>query len=128
MKEFVTANGVTYECKNVTTGIDSITLTMNGHTASEMIEEFANVSELTVSFEKQNDSLLEDHEFALEEPHGSYKNLKLESVSTNVEDGSVSVKMHIKSEIERRLDELEKGQELQNGAIEEIAQTIGGEM
>lgn len=125
MKEFVTANGNIYACKSISTGLDSITMTMENQTANEMIEEFANVSELTVSFEKQSDSLLEDHEFSLEEPHGIYKNLRLESVSTNVEDGSVSVKMHIKSEIERRLDALEEGQELQNGAIDELAQVVG---
>lgn len=112
MKEFATANGVTYECKNVTTGIESITLTMNGHTANDLMQEFSDVSELTTAFEG-------------EETHGTYKNLKLESVTTNVEDGSVSVKMHIKSEIERRLDELEEGQELQNGAIDELAQVVG---
>lgn len=125
MKEFVTANGVIYECKNVSTGLDFIIMKMENQEANEMIDAFESVSELTVSLEKQNDSLLEDHEFALEEPHGIYKNLKLESVSTNVEDGSVSVKMHIKSEIERRLGALEEGQELQNGAIDELANVVG---
>lgn len=28
MKEFVTANGRTFECENVTTGLDTITMTM----------------------------------------------------------------------------------------------------
>lgn len=125
MKEFAAANGIIYECKNVTTGLDSITMTMENQTADEMIAAFECVSELTVSFEKNNDSLLGDHELVLDEPHGIYKNLKLESVSTNVLDGSVSVTMHIKNEIERRLDALEAGQELQNGAIDELANIVG---
>ena len=115
MKEFVTANGTTYECKNVTTGLDSITMTMDGYTADDLITAFADVSELTTTLEGE------------ETPHGTYKNLKLESVTTNVEDGSVSVTMHIKSEIERRLDALEESQKIQNGAIAELSQTIGGE-
>lgn len=115
MKEFVTANGTTYECKNVTTGLDSITFTMDGYTANELMAAFANVSELTTSFEGE------------EKPHGVYEYLKLESVSTNADDLSVSVTMHIKSETERRLDALEEGQEIQDGAIMEIGKAIGGE-
>lgn len=114
MKEFVTANETTYECKNVTTGLDSITMTMDGYTASDLMAAFSDVSELTTAFEG-------------EEPHGIYKNLKLESVTTNAEDSSVSVKMHIKSEIEMRLDALEEGQEIQNGAIADLGTMIGGE-
>lgn len=114
MKEFVTANGTTYECKNVTTGLDSITMTMDGYTANELMEEFADISELTIAFDG-------------EEQHGIYKNLKLKSVTTNMEDNSVSVTMHIKSEIERRLDALEESQEIQDGAIMELAQSVGGE-
>lgn len=115
MKEFVTANGTTYECKNVTTGLNSITMTMDGYTANDLMAAFADVSELTVAFEGE------------EEPHGTYKNLKLESVTTNADDYSVSVTMHIKSEIERRLDALEESQEIQDGAIMELAQSVGGE-
>lgn len=128
MKEFVTANGTTYECKNVTTGIDSITFTVDGYTANDLMAAFADVSELTVSFEKQKESWDDSTDIVLEDPHGIYKNLKLESVSTNVEDGSVSVKMHIKNEIERRLDALEEGQALQDGAIMDLAKSVGGEL
>lgn len=116
MKEFVTANGTTYECKNVTTGLDSITFTMDGYTANDLMAAFADVSELTTSFEGEV------------EPHGVYNHLKLESVSTNTDDLSVSVTMHIKNETERRLDALEESQELQNGAIMDLGKAIGGEV
>lgn len=126
MKEYVTANEKIYECSNVTTGIDSITMTMENQNANEMIAEFDGVTELTVSFEKKKEDWEEDLELVLEDPHGIYKNLKLESVTTNVNDGSVSVTMHIKSDIEVRLDALEAGQKLQDGAIMELAQNVGG--
>jgi len=126
MKEFVTANEKIYECSNVTTGIDSITMTMENQNANDMIAEFDGVTELTVSFEKKKEEWEEDLGLVLEDPHGIYKNLKLESVTTNVNDGSVSVTMHIKSDIEMRLDALETGQELQDGAIMELAQNVGG--
>jgi len=126
MKEFVTANEKIYECSNVTTGIDSITMTMENQIANDMIAEFDGVTELTVSFEKKKEEWEEDLGLVLEDPHGIYKNLKLESVTTNVNDGSVSVTMHIKSDIEMRLDALETGQELQDGAIMELAQNVGG--
>lgn len=113
MKELLTANGKTYECTNVTTSLDSITFTMQGRAADELILDFETVSELTVAFENS-------------EPHGVYKNLKLESVTTHAQDGSVSVTMHIKNDTEIRLDALEEGQEIQNAAIEELAAMQGG--
>lgn len=114
MKEFVTANGTTYECENVTAGLNSISFATTGHTANELMQEFEDVSDITVSF-------------ADSEPHGIYKNLKLESVTTMAEGDIVVVTMHIKSEIEIRLDKLEEEQEIQNGAIDELAAMQGGE-
>lgn len=116
MKEFVTANGRIFECSSVTTGINSITLRMENQDADDVEAFFRDVTELTVTFEGE------------EEPHGVYAepqfSLAFESI-TKFEDGSIAVTMHIKSEIERRLDALEAGQELQNGAIDELAQVVG---
>lgn len=112
MKELVTANGIVYECKSVSTGMDSITFAVEGYTANDMLENFADVGELTVSY-------------AGKDPHGTYENLKLESVSTNADDGSVSVKMHIKSETERRLDALEESQKKQDETISMISSASG---
>lgn len=105
MTELVTANGITYECKNVSTGTDSISFTVEGYTAAEMEEALEGVSEITTSYEGEL------------RPHGTFGNLKLESVTKNADDGSVTIKMHIKNEIERRLDALEESQKRQDEAI-----------
>lgn len=126
MKEFVTANGKIYECKSATTGLDSITMTMENQEAPDLIIAFEDVSELTIAFGEKKKDQRGNEELILEEPHGMYKNLKLESVTTNVENGSVSVTMRIKTEIEIRLEALEESQSLQNGAIDELANIVGG--
>lgn len=130
MKEFVTANGRIFECSNVTTGLNSITFRMENQDADDIEAFFRDVKELTVSFEKESYTEGDDQDPVLEEPHGIYTepkfSLGFESI-TKYEDGSIAVTMHIKNEIERRLDALEEGQELQNGAIEELANIAGGE-
>lgn len=132
MKEFVTANGRIFECSKVTTGADFITLTMENRDADDIEAFFRDVKGLTVSFGSGSGlsgySEGGDQDPVLEEPHGVYEepqfSLSFESV-TKFEDGSVAVTMHIKNEIERRLDALEEGQELQNGAIDELANVVG---
>ena len=132
MKEFVTANGRIFECSSITTGINSITLGMENQDADDVEAFFRDVTELTVSFEKENGlsgyAEGDGQEPVLDDPHGIYTepkfSLAFESV-TKFEDGSIAVTMHIKSEIERRLDALEAGQELQNGAIDELANVVG---
>lgn len=130
MKEFVTANGRIFECTRVTTEINSITMTMENQDVDDVEAFFRDVKELTVSFEKTKDPDEYREELVLEEPHGIYTeprfSLAFESI-TKYEDGSIAVTMHIKSEIERRLDALEKGQEIQNGAIADLGAVIGGE-
>lgn len=132
MKEFVTANGRIFECSNVTTGINSITLRMENQDADDVEAFFRDVTGLTVSFEKESglSGYTEGggQEPVLDDPHGIYTepkfSLAFESV-TKFEDGSIAVTMHIKSEIERRMDALEAEQELQNGAIDELASVVG---
>lgn len=130
MKEFVTAKGIIFECTNVTTEINSITMTMENQDVDDIEAFFRDVKELTVSFEKTKDPDEYREELVLEEPHGIYTeprfSLAFESI-TKYEDGSIAVTMHIKSEIERRLDALEEGQEIQNGAIADLGAVIGGE-
>ncbi len=133
MKEFVTANGRIFECSKVTTGADFITLTMENRDADDIEAFFRDVKGLTVSFESGSGlsgySKGGDQDPVLEEPHGVYVepqfSLSFESI-TKFEDGSIAVTMHIKSEIERRLDALEEGQSIQNGAIAELANMNGG--
>lgn len=130
MKEFVTANGRIFECTNVTTEISSITMTMENQDVDDIEAFFRDVKELTISFEKTKDPDEYREELILEKPHGIYTEprffLTFESI-TKYEDGSIAVTMHIKSEIERRLDALEEGQEIQNGAIADLGAVIGGE-
>lgn len=114
MKEFITANEKTFECISVQTGTDSISFTMENQATADLEPFFRGVSKITVSDTK------------LGNPYGNFENLRFESITTN-DDYSVTVKMHIKSEIERRLDALEASQELQDGAIMELAQNVGGE-
>lgn len=124
MKEFVTANGRTFTCMDVTTGLNFITMTMEGQDIAELEAFFRDVSGLTVAMEGQG-------------PHGVYEKpdrpLEFESI-TKYADGSVSVTMHIKDKTEmeldalkERLDAVEEGQELQDGAIREIGEIVGGE-
>lgn len=113
MKEFLEANGNIYECESVTTGIDSITFTIANGNATDLEQAFRTVSSLTTTLEGE------------ENPSGYYDHLKFDSITTH-EDGSVSVTMHIKGEVERRLDALEEGQEILNGAVMELGQEIGG--
>lgn len=133
MKEFVTANGRIFECSNVTTGLDSITMKMENQDADDVEAFFRDVTGLTVSFEKEiglsGYTEVGGKEPVLDEPHGVYAepefSLAFESI-TKFENGSIAVTMHIKNEIERRLDALEEGQSIQNGAIAELAKMNGG--
>lgn len=127
MKEFVTANGRIFECKNVNTDVDSISLEIVNENAADLEEFFEGVSSLTTHFEVPKEPGESREVPILEEPHGFYYHLKLNFVNKNVLDNSVIIVMHIKSEIERRLDALEEGQEIQNGAIADLGAVIGGE-
>lgn len=60
---------------------------------------------------------------------GNYTDLVLESETSVVQkDGSVHTSFHLreKSDIEKRLDAVEEGQEVQDGAIMEMAEVVSG--
>lgn len=120
MKEFLTANNSTFECISVTTGLDCILITMSSENYDPDVTRnfFKTVTELTLTMEGET------------EPHGVYTepdfSLAFKSIE-EFEDGTFIIKMHIKNEIEKRLDALEASQALQDGAIIDLAQTIGGE-
>ena len=94
MKEYVTANNKTLEFDNISTGTDTITMTVENGNADALEEHFRAVTEMTVS------------DSALGEPYGTYTDLAFKEITTH-EDGSVSITMRIKSDIEKRLDALE---------------------
>ena len=107
--EYITANGIEYATKSVTTSINAISFKIEGKTANEAKTAFQPVTELTVSGEDKV-------------AYGIYNNLSFESV-TEYADGTVEVTMHIKSDAEVRLDALEQSQAEQD---EVIAEMLGG--
>lgn len=109
--EYITAGGIEYAAKSATTSIDGITFTLEGD-VSEIASAFKQVTELTVSGE---DKVV----------YGVYGNLSFSSAMVDSE-GTVTVFMSIKSDIEVRLDTLERTQEVQDGAIVELAEILGG--
>lgn len=113
--EYITVNGTEYQCKTVSTGVNNISFTMEGHEIEAAHKAFKNATKLTVSGEDKV-------------TYGTYENLSFES-ATVYEDGTVGVTMHIKTSTELRLEALEQGQanlesaqELQDEAIIELAE------
>lgn len=124
MKELVTANGQTFACESVLTQPGMILLTAEGYEADYLEAFFREVTELTVSFEGE------------EKPHGNYTEPEFSLAYQSVEkhaDGTVTVRMRIKTEQEKRLDRMEErlaaletGEEIQNVAIQELGSLTGG--
>lgn len=104
--EYITANGTEYKCKSVATGIDCISFIMEGQDISNIEAAFKGVTELTVSGEDRA-------------VYGSYEHLSFES-ATVYENKSISVTMHIQSDMEIRMAELEATQADQDEAIAEL--------
>lgn len=107
--EKIIINNMEILCTTVTTGVNSLTAIFYGKTADEAVEIFKSATEFKVAGE-------------VGEPYGFYHNLKFVS-ATVYEDGSVGVTMHIMSDAEIRLEELEVTQAEQDEAI---AGLIGG--
>lgn len=124
MKELVTANGQTFACESVFTQPGVILFTLEGQEADYLEAFFREVTELTVSFEGE------------EKPHGYYTEPEFSLAYQSVEkhaDGTVTVRMKIKTEQEKRLDRMEErlaaletGEEIQNVAIQELGSLTGG--
>lgn len=115
--EYINANGTFYKCKTVTTGINNISFVLEGQNISEIKEVFGNVTSLTVQPNNEKET----------KPYGFYENLVFYS-ATEYANGDIGVTMHIKSEmeirmeaIEARQDNIEASQEIQDEAIVELA-------
>lgn len=104
--EYITAYDTEYECKKVTTGINTISFVMQGQEIASMEVAFKGITELTVSGEDK----------AI---YGTYDHLSFES-ATVYEDGSIKITMHIPDAEELRLAELEATQAEQDEAIAEL--------
>jgi uncharacterized Zn finger protein len=108
--EYIKAGGNEYAATSVTTSTNSISFTIESGSINEIEEKFRDITSLEVSGEDKV-------------TYGTYDDLTFES-ATVFEDGSISVTMHIPSETEKRLAELESTQVDQDEAIAEL---YGGE-
>ena len=108
--EYITAGGVEYAAKAVTTSTNSISFVLEGHKIGDIETVCREVTDLTVSGEDKT-------------VYGTYSNLSFESVMVT-EDGSITVRMHIQSTQELRIAALETAVAEHDEAIAEI---YGGE-
>ena len=111
--EYVIIGEENYKTKSVTTGINSIKFTLADMPIADAVEKFSDVSELKIAGEDLK-------------PYGFYKNLIFTSATVNA-DSLVTIEFHIASATEIRIANLEATQEMQDGAILELANMIGGE-
>lgn len=110
--EYIKANGIEYECQKVTTGTDSITFIIGGQTVESIHKAFKDITELTISGEDKK-------------TYGIYSGLTFSLASVDVDD-IVTVTMLIKPDLELRLEKVEVSQDIQDGAIVELAGIISG--
>ncbi len=110
--EYIKANGIEYECQKVTTGMNSISFTMEGQEIGAVYAAFKDIKELTVSGEDK-------------ETYGIYENLYFTSATVDA-DGVVCVTMSAKPDTEIRLEKLESTQDVYGEAIAELAEIIAG--
>lgn len=103
--EKITANGITYDAENVTTSSNSISFSIDD-TAENLKGAFSSVTSLTVS---DSDGQV----------YGTYDHISFQSV-TEYTDGVVTVTMHIMSQTEIAIAELQATQAEQDEAIAEL--------
>ncbi len=109
MNETITANGVSYTAKNVTTEINSISFTL-ANPVENPEAAFREVKSLTVGDGQKN-------------VYGQYPDVEYESLTTAA-DGSVTITMHILTKTEKQIKELQVSQAEQDEAI--AAMMFGG--
>lgn len=109
--EYITVNGIEYVCQSVRTGIGNISFVMEGQEISGIKEAFKDVTVLEVLGEDKT-------------AYGTYENLSFDSATVYADD-SIRVVMHIKSDEEIRLENLEQSQSEQDEMIAELM--FGGE-
>lgn len=111
MKEIITAGSIKYTATNVSTGLNTISFTLSDMATDEAEAAFRNVESLTVSDEQDN-------------VYGEYPNVVYESVTKDAA-GNVSVSMHILTQDQVHIGELQVSQDEQDAAI--AAMMFGGE-
>lgn len=104
--EIINVNGVSINAEKVTTSINSISITVSGSTLDDVKRVFSPATALTVSDGEGN-------------VYGRYDNVSFESV-TEYSDGAVTVTMHILSNTEIAIKQLQISQSEQDEAIAEL--------
>lgn len=108
--EYITAGGVEYAAKSVTTTVNQIVMTYEGQSIADMETTFRQATDLTVSGEDKA-------------TYGTYAGLAFEQATVQA-SGDVVVTMRIKTETEQRLDALEDAQRVQDGAISDLGAAV----
>lgn len=113
------------------TGINETFNVADATTADTLVIDFPTIYDVDAFREKLTDESLKHFEFLdnIDNVAGKYDNYAFTgNVSYSVKDGIYTAKYFLrkKTETEIRLDALEVGQELQDGAIDELAQIAGG--
>lgn len=113
------------------TGINETFNTTEATTANTVCLNFSDIGDVDAFREKLTDASLKHFEFLDNTGNaaGRYDNYTFTGdVSYSVKDGIYTAKYFLrkKTDVEIRLDALEAGQELQDGAIDELAQITGG--
>lgn len=108
--EFITANGVEYAAKHVTTTTNQIIITLEDQTISDIEPAFRAVTSLSVSGEDK-------------QAYGEYDHLSFESAEV-LASGEIVVTIRIKSETELRLDEISETLRVQDGAISDLGEAV----
>ena len=110
---------------------DTIITVLESTEPTAIRAEFQNIMELDAFREELTKENLSLFQYLTEEEKvmGSYSNYMLENTSYTVSGGIYTAVFSIRqlSDTEIRLDALEKEQETQNGAIDELAGIIGGD-
>ena len=111
MNEIIIVGGVKYTATNVETGLNTISFTLPDLTADEAETAFKNAESLNVGDGQNN-------------VYGEYPNVVYKSVTKDA-DGNVSVSMHILTQEQVQIRELQVSQLEQDEAI--AAMMFGGE-
>ena len=110
--EYIKANGTEYACQKITTGLNEIYFTIANGDIGALAIAFKIVTSFTVSGE---DKVV----------YGTYSSPYFKSALVDAQT-NVTITMEIGTDIEKRVASVEKSQEIQNGAIDDLGNVIGG--
>jgi hypothetical protein len=104
--EFIKANDTTYKCQKINTGKNNISLVMEGEEIAGIAESFKKVTSLEVFGDDGK-------------VYGQFEHLDFVS-ATLYKDETIQVMLHIKTDLEIQIENLEETQAEQDEAIAEL--------